>query len=103
MPLTPREQAMLKQANAHSSRRDLLRRYVVLQRELAEGDPASSSYQATIQAFRSMGYMLIASGLEDDLDRLLRIRVLEGGKRKRHAKRSPVPKDLVIIEQRPAR
>ncbi len=61
-------------------RRDLLRQYVRLQRNLIEGDPASSAYQATVQAFRQMGYALINCGFEDDLDRLLRIRVLEGGR-----------------------
>lgn len=68
-----------------SARRDLLHQYVRLQRELAEADPSSSEYDLTIQAFRQMGYGLITAGYEEDLDRLLRMRVLDGGRS------SPVP------------
>ena len=50
----------------------MLHEYVRLQQELVDADPASSSYAATIQAFRQMGYALIAAGYEEDLDRLLR-------------------------------
>jgi len=83
------------------SRREMLHEYVRLQQELVDADPASSSYAATIQAFRQMGYALIAAGYEEDLDRLLRIRVLDGGqvdptpRDERH-----VPSDLHVIEQR---
>lgn len=84
-------------------RRDLLQKYVQLQRDLGRGDTSSSSYQATIQAFRRMGYVLIANGMEEDLDRLLRIRVIEGGKRRREPRRSGPPEAWHIIEQRPAR
>lgn len=84
-------------------RRDLLKHYVRLQRDLIDGDPASSEYQATIQAFRQMGYALISAGFEDDLDRLLRIRVLDGG---RAVPSGPAertwPKELQMIESRPA-
>jgi hypothetical protein len=85
-------------------RRDLLRQYVKLQRDLIDGDPSSSSYQATIHAFRQMGYALINSGFEDDLDRLLRLRILDGGR----AIPAPpderaIPDELRLIETRPAR
>jgi hypothetical protein len=74
-----------------------------LQRELIDGDPGTSSYQGTVHAFRQMGYALISAGLEDDLDRLLRIRVLEGGRptRSARAERS-VPDYLCVIERRQA-
>jgi hypothetical protein len=74
-----------------------------LQRDLIEGDPATSSYQATVHAFRQMGYALISAGLEDDLDRLLRIRVLEGGNptRTSRSERS-IPDYLCLIERRQA-
>ena len=83
------------------TRRDLLRQYVRLQRELIEGDPAGSSYQATIHAFRQMGYSLISAGYEEDLDRLLRIRVLEGGRATpaRPEERGR-PSELFLIERR---
>lgn len=82
-------------------RRELLRRYVRLQRELTEADPASSSYQSTIYAFRQMGHALIASGFEEDLDRLLRIRILDGGRADPadRSQRSAAP-DLLIMERR---
>jgi hypothetical protein len=63
-----------------NTRRDLLHQYVRLQRELADADPASGAYDVTIQAFQQMGYGLITAGYEEDLDRLLRIRVLDGGR-----------------------
>ena len=95
------------QADGHSTgrrqevRRELLRQYVRLQRDLVEADPASSSYQGLIHAFRQLGYVLITSGFEDDLDRLLRIRVLDGG-RPESAPREErsVPEGLQIIERR---
>lgn len=62
------------------ARRELVRQYLRLQRELVDGDPASSSYRSTIHAFRQMGYQMISSGFEEDLDRLLRLRVLPGGR-----------------------
>ena len=85
-------------------RRELLRQYMRLQRELVESDPSSSAYQSTMHAFRQMGYVLISSGFEDDLDRLLRIRVLEGGKaRESESAEPPVRPELHVIEQVPAR
>lgn len=86
--------------NQQRARRELLRRYVGLQRELAESDPGSTSYQGTIQAFRQMGYTLIAAGLEEDLDRLLRIRVLDGGRKVPAPRRQrPTLPVLHVIEQ----
>lgn len=73
------------------TRSDLLRQYVRLQRELVEADPASSAYQGIIRAFRHMGHALLSVGLEDDLDRLLRMRVLDGGLD------APVPRDQRVI------
>lgn len=85
-------------------RRDLLRQYVRLQHDLVDGDPASSAYAATIQSFRQMGYALISSGFEDDLDRLLRIRILEGGRAVPGDRAERVyPTELHVIESRPAR
>lgn len=85
-------------------RRDLVRQYVRLQRQLLESEPSSSSYGATMHAFRHMGYSLISSGFEDDLDRLLRIRVLEGGKSQATSRdERDFPRDLHVIEQVPAR
>ena len=84
-----------------ANRGDLLRQYVQLQRALVQSDPGSSAYQAAIHAFRRMGHQLITAGLEDDLDRLLRLRVLEGGRPRRSAgKRRPMP-ELCILERRP--
>lgn len=87
--------------NRQRLRKDLLRQYVKLQRELIDADPSSSAYQNTIHAFRQMGYVLISSGFEDDLDRLLRIRVLDGG---RSTPSSPdersVPADWHVMERR---
>lgn len=84
-------------------RRELLRQYMRLQRELMDADPTSPAYQATMHAFRQMGYVLISSGFEEDLDRLLRIRVLDGGSPKRAALRDPsFTPELHIIEQRSA-
>jgi hypothetical protein len=90
-------------AGRRKTRREMLQQYVKLQHELIDADPSSSSYAATIQSFRQMGYALISAGFEEDLDRLLRIRVLDGGnatpssRDERH-----VPDDLHIIEQVPA-
>jgi hypothetical protein len=84
------------------TRRELLNQYVRLQRELIDADPASSSYTATIQAFRQMGYALITAGFEEDLDRLLRIRVLEGGRAERTPREQrSTPDDLCVLEQVP--
>jgi hypothetical protein len=83
-------------------RRGLLRQYVRLQRDLTEADPASSAYQSSLHSFRQMGFVLISCGLEDDLDRLLRIRVLDGGLRfpaLRESRR--VPEGLHVLERRP--
>jgi hypothetical protein len=74
-------------------RRELLRQYMRLQRELMEADPSASAYQSTMHAFRQMGYVLISSGFEDDLDRLLRIRVIDGGQ--------PTRSRVVDREERP--
>jgi hypothetical protein len=86
------------------TRRELLHHYVRLQHELAGADPAASSYSATIQSFRQLGYALITAGFEEDLDRLLRIRVLDGGKATPSRKdERQIPADLLVIESRPAR
>lgn len=94
----PREAVPEKRQRA---RRELLQQYVRLQRELVDADPASSAYQGTIHAFRQMGYALIASGYEEDLDRLLRLRVLDGGRAvpAPSSERTP-PDELHVIEQR---
>ncbi len=63
-----------------AARRDLLHRYVDLQHALSEADPGSTAYDYLVQSFRQLGYTLITTGFEEDLDRLLRIRVLEGGR-----------------------
>lgn len=84
-----------------AARRELLRQYVKLQRELIEADPSSSAYQGVIHAFRQMGYVLITLGFEDDLDRLLRIRVLDGGRdHPTPAAERETPVDLHVIERR---
>lgn len=84
-----------------SLRRDLLRRYVGLQRDLIDADPATSAYQATIHAFRQMGYMLITSGFEEDLDRLLRIRVLSGGRdQPRERRERDAFPELLVLDRR---
>lgn len=82
-------------------RRELLRQYMRLQRELIEADPSTSDYQASMHAFRQMGYILISSGFEDDLDRLLRIRVLDGG-RSEPAERGNQRAELHLLELVPA-
>jgi hypothetical protein len=99
------EQGMISESSLKGKRqkvrRELLRQYVRLQRELIDSDPASAAYQATIQAFRQMGYALITSGFEDDLDRLLRIRVIDGGRAEpRPTEERTIPMELQIIEQR---
>lgn len=80
-------------------RRELLRQYMRLQRELMEADPSSATYQSIMHAFRQMGYILISSGFEDDLDRLLRIRVLDGGRaaRAERSERTEYP-ELHVLE-----
>lgn len=83
------------------TRRDLVRQYVQLQRDLIDGDPASSTYQATIHAFRQLGYTLISSGFEDDLDRLLRLRVFDGGRPHRDRPEETAIPELFVIEQKP--
>jgi len=81
-------------------RRELLQQYLRLQRELIDGDPASAQYQATIHAFRQMGYTLISSGFEEDLDRLLRLRVLDGGRDEPSPQEERShPNDFQVIEQ----
>ncbi len=62
------------------NRRQLLRQYLRLQRELLNAGSPSSCYQSSTQAFRQISCALINSGFEADLDRLLRIRVIEGGR-----------------------
>lgn len=87
--------------NRNHVRRDLLRQYVHLQRELMDADPSSSAYQNTIHAFRQMGYVLISSGFEDDLDRLLRIRVIDGGRTAPSSREErSIPADLHVLERR---
>ena len=85
-------------------RRELLRQYMRLQQELMDTDPSSSAYQSTMHAFRQMGYVLISSGFEDDLDRLLRIRVIDGGRpaRRQKVEREDRP-ELYVMELLPAR
>ena len=98
------ERAQEHSAQRQQLRRDLIHQYMHLQRQLLEAEPSSSTYQATMHAFRRMGYTLITSGFEDDLDRLLRIRVLDGGKSgRRKSREEGVPQDLHIIEQVPVR
>lgn len=81
-------------------RRELLGQYVRLQRDLLDSDPSSAAYGATMYAFRQMGYALISSGFEEDLDRLLRLRVMDGGRRSPTPKRDrTIPVDLHLIEQ----
>lgn len=89
------------EANRQKGRRELLRQYVHLQRELLDADSTKSAYQASIQAFRQMGYTLINSGFESDLDRLLRLRVMDGGRDEPapRAKRTRVA-DLHLLTER---
>jgi hypothetical protein len=85
-------------------RRQLLRQYVKLQRGLMEADPSSSAYQGAIRAFRQMGYALITAGFEEDLDRLLRIRVLDGGQPRRDtavARPERLLQEMYVLERRP--
>lgn len=92
---------MLPQEGRQKTRRELLRQYLQLQRELLEGDPGSSAYQSSIHAFRQIGYALISSGFEDDLDRLLRIRVVNGGRKQRSPRKlRSAPADLHLLERR---
>jgi len=88
-------------ADRQNSRRDLLHQYVHLQRELLDADSTTSAYQASIQAFRQMGYALINSGFESDLDRLLRLRVIDGGRAEPapRAERTCTP-DLHVLKER---
>lgn len=87
--------------NTRKVRRELLGQYVRLQRDLEDADPASSAYQTTIHSFRQMGYALISSGFEDDLDRLLRLRILDGGRPTRTPSEERTrPVELHLIEQR---
>jgi hypothetical protein len=91
-------------AGRRRTRREMLQQYVRLQHQLMDADPSSSSYAATIQSFRQMGYALISAGFEEDLDRLLRIRVLDGGRTTRAAREErDLPDELHVIEQVPAR
>jgi hypothetical protein len=88
-------------AARRNTRRGLLGQYVRLQRDLLDSDPSSANFQATIHAVRQMGFTLISSGFEDDLDRLLRLRVIDGGRTSStpmHERTRPV--DLHLIEQR---
>jgi hypothetical protein len=82
------------------ARRELVRQYVRLQRQLLEANPSSSAYQHVVHAFRQLGYVLITSGFEDDLDRLLRIRVLDGGRlRPAPVEEREFPDGLQLIER----
>lgn len=89
------------QADRQKSRREQLRQYVHLQRELLNADSTTSDYQASIQAFRQMGYALINSGFESDLDRLLRLRIMDGGRDEPtpRAERTCTP-DLHVLKER---
>lgn len=88
-------------ADRQKGRREQLRQYVHLQRELLDGDSATSDYQASIKAFRQLGYALIKSGFESDLDRLLRLRIMDGGRDEPapRAERTCTP-DLHILKER---
>lgn len=98
------ERAQDQRAKRQQLRRDLIHQYLHLQRQLLDAEPSSSTYQATMHAFRRMGYTLITSGFEDDLDRLLRIRVLDGGKSGHgESHDGDFPQDLHVIEQIPIR
>lgn len=98
------ERAQEQSIRRQQLRRELIHQYLHLQRQLLDAEPSSSTYQATMHAFRRMGYTLITSGFEEDLDRLLRIRVLDGGKSRRSdSSRSDFPQDLHVIEQVPVR
>jgi hypothetical protein len=90
-----------KDVQREALRRDLVRKYVRLQHELVEADPMSSTYQASIQAFRQMGYTLITSGFEDELDRLLRLRVIQGARIRpaEREERQGAP-ELLLLERR---
>ena len=87
-------------ADRQKSRRELLRQYVHLQRELLDADSTTSAYQVSIQAFRQMGYALINSGFESDLDRLLRLRIIDGGRDEPapRAERTCIP-DLHLLKE----
>lgn len=82
-------------------RGDLLRQYVQLQRDIMESDPSSSAYHATIRSFRQMGQVLISAGFEEDLDRLLRLRIIEGERpaRRSNAAHANQP-ELHVLERR---
>lgn len=81
-------------------RRGLLGRYVRLQRDLVSTDPASAAYHSTVHAFRQMGYTLISSGFEEDLDRLLRLRLVDGGRSfPTPAEERERPADLHLVVQ----
>jgi len=85
-----------------NTRRELLKQYVQLQHDIMEADPSSSTYQVTVRAFRQMGHMLMTAGFEEDLDRLLRFRVIEGGRpRRAHPPNSPADEPILhVIERR---
>lgn len=89
------------QADRQKSRRELLRQYVHLQHELLDADSTTSAYQASIQAFRQLGYAFINAGLESDLDRLLRLRVIDGGRAEPapRAERACTP-DVHVLKER---
>jgi hypothetical protein len=78
-------------------RRHLVRQYVKLQREIVDGEPGSSAYRATVHTLRQLGYVLISSGFDEDLDRLLRIRVLDGGCPSRTRSESRPSRDLRVV------
>jgi hypothetical protein len=88
-------------SDRRQTRRELLRNYLRLQRHLVDASPSSSEYQVIIHAFRQLGLALITSGFEDDFDRLLRLRVLEGGlDRPARRDRRRVPEGLLVMERR---
>ena len=80
-------------------RQHLVRQYVCLQREIVDGEPGSASYRASVHALRQLGYVLISSGFDEDLDRLLRIRVLDGGCGSRTKERAKGSMDLQVVGQ----
>ncbi len=85
-----------------SARRILLEQYIRLLRESRYAGAQHSQGERTAEALCQMGRNLIGAGLEDDLDRLLRFRVLEGGlARPSPARTRSVPHQLHVLESCP--
>ena len=82
------------------ARGELIRRYVTLQRDIMNANPGSSAYRATIGAFRQMGHVMIKSGFEDDVDRLLRFRIIDGGRARSEPRTQKNISELYLLERR---